>query len=104
MPMLTTAAAWRQTSARTLSGGRPERDANADLRRPLAHRVRQHTVEAERSECQRNDRERAHEHEGEPFPARAAIHDLGHRRRPVDHEFRIQSSHLSAYGTQQLLR
>ena len=87
-----------------LAGARPERDADANLGRTLAHRVREHAVEAERGKRKRDERERPHEHERESLPARAAIDHIGHQRRPVDHQLRIQSRNLVAHGTEQLLQ
>ena len=102
MPM--TAPAWRKDDGPDLSGGRPERDADANLRRPLAHRVGEHSVDAKRGERKRDDRECRHEHEGEALPARAAFHDFCHRRRPMHHQLGIESRHFPAHVTHQLLR
>ena len=54
-----------QHSHAHLSGGRPERHPDPDLLRPLAHRVGEHAVEAQRGEHQRHPREGTHQDERE---------------------------------------
>ena len=87
-----------------LSGAGPEGDADSNLCRALAHRVREHTIDAERGKRKRDDREGPMSASANRSRLVPRIDDLRHRRRAVHDQLRIESLHLTPYRSQQFVR
>ena len=65
---------------------RAEREADADLLRPLLHRVRHQAVDADCRQQQRRRAEHRHQPHVEPLARRRERHDLGHRAHVGDRQ------------------
>ena len=77
---------WRTTMFLTCDRLRAERQADADLLRPLLDRVRHQAVDADRREQQRRAAEHRHQPHVEPLARGRARHDLLHRAHVGDRQ------------------
>ena len=91
-PTTTSRSAWPSTRRKHRRRRRAERHADADLLRPLPHRVRHHAVDADRRERERDEREHADQHRDRARPRDRVADDL-FERADLDGRFRFHRAH-----------